>query len=59
MIKAFTINNDVWLLLRQVSLKRAEVVLNFTNDTAYVLDNTVDLICTSMDHTTSGNKASD
>ena len=50
MIEVCIVNNEIPLLLSKESMKKAEVVLNFAKDTARVLDETVDLVCTSSGH---------
>ena len=49
-IESCVVNNEIPLLLSKESMKKARVVLNFKDDTATVLDDTVDLICTSSGH---------
>ena len=49
-IESCIVNNEIPLLLSKDSMKKARVVLDFTNDTARLLDDTVHLICTSSGH---------
>ena len=50
MIKANVVNNEIPLLLSKSSMKKAQLVLNFNNDTAEVLGHNVKLHCTSSGH---------
>ena len=49
-IKANVVNNEIPLLLSKASMKRANIVLNFMNDTAEILGQNVKLYTTSSGH---------
>ena len=47
MIESCIVKNEIPLLLSRGSMKKAGVVLNFGNDTARILNDTVELVSTS------------
>ena len=49
-IESCIVPNEIPLLLSKASMKRAEIVLDFLQDTAMVLGDSVDLVCTSSGH---------
>ena len=50
MIESCIVKNEIPLLLSRGSMKKAGVVLNFGNDTARILNDTVELVSTSTGH---------
>ena len=50
MIKASIVDSEIPLLLSKASMKRAQLILNFNDDTAEILGQKVRLHCTSSGH---------
>ena len=50
MIESCVVDNDIPLLLSKASMKKAKVVLDLVTDTASVLGETVELVCSSSGH---------